>query len=51
MRQRALSVPWVCWAIPIPQKTSAALAEPKVTATSTISSSVTPAIFAASAGG
>ncbi len=49
-RQRALSVPWVCWEIPIPQKISAAFARPKTLATSRIVSAGTPQIFSDASG-
>jgi hypothetical protein len=51
IRQRALSVPVVCWEIPIPQYTTPAPASPHVLATSRIVSASTPVIWAARSGG
>jgi hypothetical protein len=51
MRQRALSVPVVCWEIPMPQYTTAARASPQVFATSRIMSALTPVICSARSGG
>ena len=42
IRQRELSVPWMCWLIPMPQKIIAARAPAKVRATSRITSGATP---------
>ena len=51
IRQRALSVPVVCWEIPIPQKMIAAPASPQSLATSRIVSASMPQIWAARSGG
>ena len=51
IRQRALSVPVVCWEIPMPQKTTAAPASPHSFATVRISSASIPQICAARSGG
>ena len=51
IRHRALSVPWVCWLTPMPQKQIAAFAAPQVTAMSMISSGSTPQMRAATSGG
>jgi len=51
IRQRALSVPVVCWEIPIPQKMTPDLALPQTRATRRISSAGTPVICSARSGG
>jgi hypothetical protein len=42
IRQRELSVPWMCWETPMPQKIIAARAPAKVRATSRIIAASTP---------
>ena len=51
IRQRALSVPVVCWEIPMPQKMTPAPASPQARATRRITSASTPVIWAARSGG
>ena len=51
MRQRALSVPVVCWEMPIPQKMIPASASPQARATRRITSAGTPVICSARSGG
>jgi len=51
IRQRALSVPVVCWEIPIPQKITPAPAAPQIRATRRMTSAGTPVICAARSGG
>ena len=51
IRQRALSVPVVCWEIPIPQKITPAPASPQTRATRRMTSAGTPVICSARSGG
>ena len=51
IRQRALSVPVVCWEIPMPQKITPERASPQARATRRISSAGTPVICSARSGG
>ena len=51
IRQRALSVPVVCWEMPIPQKMMPPLASPQARATRRIVSAGTPVICSARSGG
>ena len=51
MRQRALSVPVVCWEMPMPQKMTPAPASPQARATRRITSAGTPVICSARSGG
>ncbi len=51
IRQRALSVPWVCWLIPIPQKIITLPAVPIARATARIVSAGMPQTGATRSGG
>ena len=51
IRQRALSVPVVCWEIPMPQKITPAPASPQALATCRITAASMPVICAARSGG
>ncbi len=51
IRQRALSVPVVCWEIPMPQKMMPAFASPQTWATRRITSAGTPVICSPRSGG
>ena len=50
IKQRALSVPWVCWEMPMPQKMLAALARANLRATVRSTSASMPQIGAISSG-